>query len=112
MISPLRPPAEHARQAALDAYAILDTPPEQAFDDLTLLASTICGVPIAYLSLIDGERQWAKASLGYQLEETPRDATFCGHAILSRDVMVVPDARVDDRFVDNPLVLGGPHIRF
>ena len=112
MIRPLRPANEPARQAALDAYAILDTPPEQAFDDLILLASTICGVPIAYLSLIDGERQWPKASLGYDLQEMPRDATFCGHAILGRDVLVVPDARADARFADNPLVLDGPRIRF
>jgi two-component system sensor histidine kinase/response regulator len=112
VIRPLRPANERARQTALDAYAILDTPPEQAFDDLILLASTICGVPIAYVSLIDGDRQWAKATLGYKLEETPRDATFCGHAILGREVLVVPDARADARFADNPLVLDGPRIRF
>jgi GAF domain-containing protein len=69
-------------------------------------------VPIAYVSLIDGDQQWAKATLGYKLEETPRDATFCGHAILSRDVLAVPDARVDVRFADNPLVFDGPRIRF
>jgi PAS domain S-box-containing protein len=112
VIRPLRPANERARQAALEAYAILDTPPEQAFDDLILLASTICDVPIAYVSLIDGDRQWAKATLGYKLEETPRDATFCGHAILGPDVLVVPDARADVRFADNPLVLDGPRIRF
>jgi PAS domain S-box-containing protein len=112
VIRPLRPANERARQAALDAYAILDTPPEQAFDDLILLAGTICDVPIAYMSLIDGDRQWAKATLGYKLKETPRDATFCGHAILGRDVLVVPDARADVRFADNPLVLDGPRIRF
>jgi PAS domain S-box-containing protein len=112
VIRPLRPADERARQAALDAYAILDTPPEQAFDDLVLLASTICGVPIAYLSLIDGDRQWPKATLGYDLQEMPRDASFCGHAILGREVLVVPDARADARFADNPLVLDGPRIRF
>jgi two-component system sensor histidine kinase/response regulator len=112
VIRPLRPANERARQAALDAYAILDTPPERAFDDLILLASTICQVPIAYVSLIDGDRQWAKATLGYALGETPRDATFCGHAILGPDVLVVPDAHVDLRFADNPLVLDGPRIRF
>jgi hypothetical protein len=67
VIPPLRPSDERARQAALDAYAIQDTPPDQAFDDLTLLASTICGVQIAYVSLIDNDRQWPKASLGYDL---------------------------------------------
>jgi PAS domain S-box-containing protein len=112
VIRPLRPSDERARQAALDAYAILDTPPEQAFDDLVLLASTICGVPIAYVSLIDHDRQWPKASFGYDRQEMPRDATFCGHAILGRDVLVVPDARADARFAGNPLVLDGPRIRF
>ena len=112
MIRPLRPADEPARQAALDAYAILDTPPEQAFDDLIRLASTICGTPNAYVSLIDGDRQWPKASLGYDLQEISRDATFCGHAILGREVLVIPDARADARFADNPLVLDGPRFRF
>ena len=112
MIRPLHPADEPARQAALDAYAILDTPPEQAFDDLIRLASTICGTPNAYVSLIDGDRQWPKASLGYDLQEISRDATFCGHAILGREVLVIPDARADARFADNPLVLDGPRFRF
>jgi PAS domain S-box-containing protein len=112
VIRPLRPANEPARQAALDAYAILDTPSERAFDDLVLLASTICGTPIACVSLIDDDREWPKASLGYDLQEMPRDATFSGHAILGREVLVIPDARADARFADNPLVLDGPRIRF
>ncbi|MBL8260811.1 MAG: sensor domain-containing diguanylate cyclase [Xanthomonadaceae bacterium] len=112
MIKPDRPSTEDARLAALRSYAILDTAPEDAFDDLVRIASAICGVPMASVSLIDQDRQWFKARLGIEGDESDRDSAFCAHAILSPEVMVVPDALQDVRFHDNPLVQGNPNIRF
>lgn len=113
MIKPDKPDNEHARLAALRSYAILDTAPEDAFDDLVRIASAICGVPMASVSLIDQDRQWFKARMGIEAGESSRDSAFCAHAILSPDdVMVVPDALEDVRFHDNPLVQGNPNIRF
>lgn len=113
MIKPARPENENARLAALHSYAILDTAPEEAFDDLVRIASAICGVPMASVSLVDRDRQWFKARLGIEDSESSRDSAFCAHAILSPDnVMVVPDAHDDIRFHDNPLVRGNPNIRF
>ncbi|HSS44308.1 MAG TPA: GAF domain-containing protein [Thermoanaerobaculia bacterium] len=106
------PANDTARVEALGRYEILDTPPEQEFDDLTLLASHICGAPLAQISLVDAERQWFKSKVGLTASETRRDISFCGHAILRQDVMVVPDAASDERFADNPLVTGDPKIRF
>jgi anti-sigma regulatory factor (Ser/Thr protein kinase) len=103
---------EAARLATLREYRILDTEPEQSFDDLTLLASHICGTPIALLSLVDADRQWFKSRVGVTIVETSRAISFCTHAIQHQDVMVVPDAREDARFRDNPQVTGDPHIRF
>jgi two-component system NtrC family sensor kinase len=100
------------RVAALHKYATLDTEPEQAFDDLTLLASFICKTPIAMISLIDEDRQWFKSKIGMQKSETPRDIAFCSVAIQQPDVMVVPDTLKDDRFRDNPFVTSDPNIRF
>jgi signal transduction histidine kinase len=97
---------------ALREYDVLDTPPEAAFDDLARLASQICGTPVAMVSLVDGDRQWFKAKVGTELTETPRDVAFCAHAILQPDLFVIPDAEVDERFIDNPLVTTDPHIRF
>jgi len=103
---------EAARLAALQKYAILDTEPEQAFDDLALLASFVCGTPLAMISLIDENRQWFKAKVGVNVSQTDRDIAFCATAIQQPDVFVVPDALNDERFRNNPLVVGEPNVRF
>jgi GAF domain-containing protein len=107
-----KPVNEEGRIAALEKYAILDTDPEQSFDDLTLLASFVCETPIALISLVDEDRQWFKSRVGIDASETSRDIAFCSTAILQSDVLVVPDALLDERFRDNPLVASDPHIRF
>jgi two-component system, NtrC family, sensor kinase len=106
------PSQESARVAALDRYAILDTEPEQTFDDLVILAAYICKTPIAMLSLVDEHRQWFKSRVGVQIRETPKETSFCAHAIQQEDLFIVPDTLKDPRFKDNPMVLGEPHIRF
>ena len=107
------PADELARLAVLRKYEVLDTPSEEAFDDVVKLASALCGTPIALVSLIDESRQWFKARVGLDATETPRAHAFCAHAILDPEqVMVVPDATLDPRFSDNPLVTGAPDIRF
>jgi signal transduction histidine kinase len=104
--------SEEQRLAALAGYDVLDTPAEPAFDDLTRLASRLCQVPIAMVSLVDRDRQWFKSCVGLDDRETPRAVAFCAHAIQRESPLVVPDARADARFVDNPLVTGPPYIRF
>ncbi len=106
------PSDENERLEILNRYAILDTLPEQHYDDLTFLASQICGTPISLLSLSDRNRQWFKSRQGITQEELPRDLAFCAYAILDKGVMQVPDAAQDARFADNPLVTGEPKIRF
>ena len=103
---------EAARLAALDRYAILDTDPEQSFDDLVILASYICKTPIALLSLLDDHRQWFKSTVGVQVRETPLEMSICAHAIKQEDLFIVPDTLQDARFRENPMVVGEPYIRF
>ena len=113
MIKPALAVNESGRLATLQDYGVLDTPAEKEFDDLVALACHICGTPIAHISLVDEKRQWFKASFGGNGEtETSRDVSFCAHAILEPHLFVVPDAALDDRFADNPLVTGDPGIRF
>ena len=107
-----RPADEPARLAALRRYEVLDTPPEAAFDDIAELAALICEAPIALVSLVAEGRQWFKARVGLDATETPRSQSFCTHAILGDDLLVVPDALADPRFAANPLVTGEPGIRF
>src|SRR5262249_36408380 len=100
------------RLDALRRYRILDTDPEGAFDDLTFLASQLCETPIALITLIDENRQWIKSRVGVTLTETARSVAFCAHTIEQRGIFVVPDAREDARFQENPFVRNEPHIRF
>lgn len=106
------PDNDAERLAALRALLILDTPPEQRFDKIVAFAGAEFDVPIALISLIDANRQWFKARHGLDVCETSRDISFCGHAILQPDIFVIPDARADERFADNPLVTGAPNLRF
>ena len=106
------PVNEAARLKTLRGYDILDTPAEDAFDDIARLASAICGTPISLVSLLDESRQWFKARVGLDATETHRDLAFCSHAIMQPDVLVIPNALEDARFVGNPLVTADPHIRF
>jgi signal transduction histidine kinase len=111
MPAPL-PGNEADRLAALYELHVLDTAPEKDFDDIVKLASTVCGTPMSLVSLIDVDRQWFKAKIGTDLTETPRDLSFCGHAILGRDVLVVPDTREDPRFADDPAAGMDGGVRF
>lgn len=100
------------RLVALREYEIMDTPPEQAFDDLTRLTSFICDTPIALVTLLDLRRQWFKSKVGLSASETPLEQAFCVHAIAQENVFIVPDATRDERFSSNPLVTGDPFVRF
>lgn len=107
------PANEQKRLAALASYQILDTLEEKDFDDLTLLASEICHAPISLISLLDDKRQWFKSHTGLPIQETSKEFAFCAHAITSeKDVFIVNDATKDERFADNPLVTGDPHVTF
>ncbi|GAC1622935.1 MAG: sensor domain-containing diguanylate cyclase [Nevskia sp.] len=112
MQAPALPLNESSRLSTLRALKILDTSPEERFDRLTRLARRLFGVPIALISLVDEDRQWFKSVQGIDAAETPRAISFCGHAILGDEMFLVPDAQLDHRFSDNPLVTGNPKIRF
>jgi two-component system, cell cycle sensor histidine kinase and response regulator CckA len=103
---------EARRLKVLWQYEILDTVPEEVFDDLTELAARICEAPIALISLIDEDRQWFKSKVGVTINETSRDISFCAHAIKQTDLFIIPDATQDLRFANNPLVISDPKIRF
>ncbi len=112
MQKPNNPKDEKARLSELHSLGILDTPPEERFDRLTRIANRLFNVPIALVSLVDDDRQWFKSSFGLAVSETPRDISFCGHAILGDEMFVVNDTAADKRFVDNPLVVNAPNIKF
>ncbi len=106
------PSDEAERLEALHELAVLDTEPEERFDRHTSEISALLDVPVALVSLVDDDRQWFKSHHGIEISETPRDMSLCAHAILGDDVLEVPDALTDDRFADNPMVVGGPRMRF
>jgi PAS domain S-box-containing protein len=108
---PPLPPDEQERLAALRALEILDTPAEERFDRITRVAARLFAAPIVLVSLVDSERQWFKSCIGLRVDETPRGVSFCAHAIAQDQAFLVPDAHVDERFADNPLVTGDPFIR-
>ncbi|OOF30335.1 sensor domain-containing diguanylate cyclase [Salinivibrio proteolyticus] len=112
MLSPIKPNDEAQRLKKLQDTGVLDTEDEERFDRITRLAKRLFDVPIALVSLIDDDRQWFKSCFGLNVRQTPRDISFCGHAILGDQPFVVKDASLDPRFADNPLVAGEPHIRF
>lgn len=112
MLAPALPSDEPQRLAALRSLNLLDSAPEERFDTLTRLAARVFDVPISVVTLVDERRQWFKSCLGLPVSETPREISFCGHAILSDELFIVEDAAHDPRFADNPLVTGAPHIRF
>jgi two-component sensor histidine kinase len=103
---------EVQRLEALHRYGILDTSREAEFDDLTRLAAYICQTPIAVVNFVDADRQWFKSEIGLGVSETSRDISVCTHAIRRKGIFIVPDMAADERFANNPLVTGEPHMRF
>jgi two-component system cell cycle sensor histidine kinase/response regulator CckA len=110
MVAPIK--NEKQRLKVLWQYDVLDSVPEEVFDDLTELAARICEAPIAMITLVDEKRQWFKSKVGVTVSETSRDISFCGRAIEQSDLFIIPDATKDQRFADNPLVTSDPKIRF
>lgn len=112
MLTPPTPSDETRRLETLRGLKLLDTLPEERFDRVTRLAKQVFDTPIALVSLVDADRQWFKSAQGLDVPETPRNISFCGHAILDDQIMIVNDATADERFCDNPLVCDNPNIRF
>lgn len=112
MQSPQIPENENERLRKLNDYGVLDSFVEREFDDIASLASKICNAPIALISLVDSDRQWFKSKIGLEVTETPRDISYCAHAILSDEIFQVEDSEKDERFSDNPLFLNSPNVRF
>lgn len=112
MIKAEIPNNEDERLKKLNSYQILDTPNESEYDEIVQLASQICNVPISLMTLVDKDRQWFKAKVGLDVSETTREISFCGHAINNDSMFVVEDASIDERFIDNPLVIADPNIKF
>ena len=112
MIYPPLPENEEERLAALMRYNILDTPQEQEYDEIVELASRICGTPMSLISLVSSEKQWFKAKKGVDDKDTPREYAFCAHTLTDEEILEVADASLDERFHDNPYVVGNPDIRF
>ena len=111
-MTPAPIPANEAERLNALRELLLDTPPEERYDRLARFAAEQLDMPIALLTLVDGQRQWFKSRVGVEVTETPRDISFCGHAILDRALFIVEDASRDPRFFDNPYVVSEPHIRF
>lgn len=111
-IEPAMPENEKDRVEALGGLRILDTPPEERYDRIVRLAAQLFDMPIAYISLVDRDRQWFKSKVGTETQQTPRNISFCGHAILQDDALVIPNALEDERFAGNPMVVGEPFVRF
>jgi len=111
-LKPPTPEDEPERLEMLRSYEILDTAEEQAYDDLTLLASFVCGTPIALISLVDADRQWFKSRRGVDVVENPRELSFCAHAIVQPGPLIIPDTLEDHRFAFHPMVLEPPIVRF
>ena len=111
MMKEVRPSDEEKRLQALHRYRVLDTAAEESYDDITTLAAYVCATPVAFVSLVDAERQWFKSKVGIEVAETSRDVAFCAHTILSRDILVVSDAWKDERFADSPLTQAPHHVR-
>ena len=105
-------PKEQDRLRALAEYRILGTQPENCYDDITKIACLTCKTPVALMSLVDADKQWFKSKVGFDTQETPRDWSFCSHAILSSEPLIIEDATLDKRFMENPLVVKEPKIRF
>lgn len=111
----MKPPVplnEHARLELLRQYDILDTPPEVLYDEITSRAAQVCKTPISLLAFVDRDRVWFKSHNGLRLRQTPRETSFCAHAVCQDELYVALDAALDDRFTDNPLVTGESRIRF
>jgi len=100
------------RLATLGAYGILDTPPERGFDDIVMLATQLCEAPVGLVSLVEADRQWFKARIGFEQGETPLGQSVCSHALSSHDLLIIPDLTLDERTKHNTLVTHDPFIRF